>query len=552
MINKILASMIPIVGFCFPHIPPDRAQQEDPSVLFKLKGILLVNDWNLVRSDPLSEIDGVMSQGVQVLQENPGFLKELQQQYVGQPLTQSTIREIQQRVSDFYASENQPMVLVNAPAQEFSGGVLQLVVTEWVLGEVRCKGNNYFFSDNLKKYIHAKPGKPISSSELRKDLASMNHNPFRRTDAVLTPGSKYGIVDIELLTVDRWPYRMYVGADNTGTIPTMRNRIFFGVNLGKTIVEDSEVSYQYTTAPHGNRYYSHTGMVRVPMPWQRHVLQAFGGYASVEPEKMSAWKSNGIQWEAGLRYRIPMFGGLDMLQEVVLGYDLKEVDGHAKRSGQHPFSGGADTSQFMAGYNLGSRDRFRKISLNVEIFGSPGNMTHWNNNSSYRQFRKRANASYGYAKVVHSLLQEIPSGWRFSYNISGQAATTSLLPSEQMTMTGYNAVRGFEERVLNVDNGLLLNLTVEAPHFSPAYWLGWSKHYDDLTFLIFCDTGLGGNFHPERGEPGFASLGSIGPSIRYELSRFVSTHLDYGFQLWHHGFCAETGSRYNFGFVLSY
>lgn len=402
-----------------------------------------------------------------------------------------------------------------------------------------------------------------------------------------TPGKESGVADLELVTVDRWPYRVYVGADNTGTVSTMRNRLFFGVNLGKTIIEDSEVSYQYTTAPNGNKFFSHTGMVRVPIPGIRHILQVFGGYASVKPEKsfsvepeksfnlkseeFSRWKSNGISWEVGLRYRIPIFDGLGMLQEVVLGYDFKETGSHAKEvrdqlhrkkrpcdlpileeSDPSHFRGQADTSQFMAGYNLGTRNRLRKITLNMELFASPGNMTNENDGKSYENLSKGASPHYLYFKIVHSLLQEIASGWRFSYNVSGQVATTHLLPSEQMTMAGYNGVRGFEERSLNLDNAALINLTVEAPHFSPAYWMGWCKHYDDLCFLAFFDTGFGGNHKPKLDEPSFQSLGSIGPSVRYELSRYVSTHLDYGFQLWHSGFKVESNSRYNFGFIFSY
>jgi hemolysin activation/secretion protein len=511
---------------------------------------LFLNDWNQVRSDPIDEVEGIEAKNVVVLRDNPEFLSELDRQFVGKPLTPAAISVIKQKVVDFYQSKDQPLVIVNMPKQELNSRVLQLVVKETVLGEIRCKGNKYVLSEQLKKNIRAKPGKSISSLELMKDLAFINHNPFRRTDAIFTPGKNPGVADLELLTVDRWPYRVYVGADNTGTISTERNRLFFGVNLGKTIIPDSEVSYQYTTAPNGNRYYSHTGMVRVPLPWMRHFFQAFGGYANVEPEKDHAWKTSGVSWEVGLRYRIPVFSGMGMLQEVVIGYDFKETGSRAKMPGIHHFSGQADTSQFMVGYNLGARNRYRKITLNMEFFASPSHMTNQNNEECYERLRKGADPQYVYLKAVHSLLQEITSGWRFSYNISGQVASANLLPSEQMTMTGYNAVRGFEERILNLDNAALVNLTVEAPHFSPAYWMGWCKHYDDLSFAAFFDTGIGRNHHSEGTT--FKSLGSIGPSIRYELSHYVATHLDYGFQLWHNGFRAVTNSRYNFGFVFSY
>jgi hemolysin activation/secretion protein len=552
MIKKLLACIIPVLGMAFEHVLPTVSQQEDPSILYRLKSILILGDANLVRMDPTHEINGVKVKGANFLLDHPDFLADLQKKYVGKPLTQSTLRSIQQSITEFYESKNYPLVVVSVPKQSYQNGVLQLVVKETVLGEIRCKGNQYVLSDQLKKYIRSKAGQPISSKELMKDLAFMNHNPFRRTDAVFTPGKSPGVADLELLTVDRWPYRVYVGADNTGTIATERNRIFFGVNLGKTIVQDSEVSYQYTTAPNGHKYYSHTGMVRVPLPWIRHIIQAFGGYAHVEPDKVSTWKPRGKNWEACIRYRIPLFDGLGTLQEIVLGYDFKEMGSEVQRRGISRFERQADTSQFVIGYNFGTRDRRRKVSLNTELFISPGNMTNQNDGTSYKRLRRGANPHYAYFKIVHSFLQEIASGWRFSYNITGQIATTSLLPNEQMTMTGYNGVRGFEERILNLDNAMLLNFTVEAPHFSPAYWLGWCKHYDDLSFLAFFDTGFGGNYHNHFHRPNFQSLGSIGPSVRYELSRYATAHFDYGFQLWHSGFKSPSDSRYNFGLIFSY
>lgn len=565
--DYLLALSLPFTAFCGQGIEEKEAlaartsDKEEVSqlsqnvILEELRGILLLGDWNLVRKEPIDEIEGVEAKEVDLLSRKKNFLVDLQYQFVGKPLTQTTIQEIKGRIADFYESENQPLVVVSTPKQEVTKGVLQLVVNEAKLGEIRCKGNNYFTSNLLRSYIQAKPGKPIVADELVKDLAFMNHSPFRRTDAVFTPGAKPGIADLELITIDRWPYRFYVGADNSGTISTERNRLFLGVNLGKTIVKDSEVSYQYTTAPNGNRFYSHTASVRVPIPWfgLRHTAQAFGGYASVNPSMNgSGIKSSGESWYVDLRYRIPIYDDMDLLQELVFGYDFKESNTRTKGPGGLDHYGLADIDQFSIGYNLGMRNRLRKISLNIELFGSPAHFTNHNNTKSFQTLRDQANAQYAYLKFVHSLLQEISSGWRFSYNLSGQVSSTNLLPSEQFTMTGYNGVRGFEERVLNLDNAALLNLTIETPHCSPAYWMGWCKHYDDLYIAVFFDSAIGGNHETGVGEPKFQSLGSIGPTVRYELSQYCAAHLDYGFQLWHTGFNPETDSRYNFGLVLSY
>ena len=540
----------PIEGIRLDCKPP--VQVVAAPVSHEIHGIMLLGDGSLVR--PSSQtVEGVSAIKVNALQNDPKFLKELERQYVGKPLTKETIQAIKQTVADHYAELNQPFVAVNVPRQELTNGVLQLVVTEAKLGEIRCSGNEYFGSTQLIDYIHTKPGQSIDAKQMREDIAFMNQNPFRRTDAVFVPGKSLGVTDLELLTADQWPYRIYAGADNSGTIATNRNRIFAGLNLGKTIVKDSEVSFQYTQAPDTDRYYSLSGLVRVPVPWYRHTFQAFGGFASVKPESgVSSLKPEGKAWSVDLRYRVPIFEtGAHFLQSMVFGYDFKESNTNLIFGGDSDYYGLADINQFMIGYDLGLSTKMRKVNFTAELYISPSSITNHNDSKSFKTLRYGANATYAYLKVTQSLSQQL-KGWRFSYDFAGQVASTNLLPSEQLSMTGYHAVRGFEERILDLDNGGVLNITVETPRFSPAKLLGAKKTYDELYVLAFYDMGMGCNHMLTPGEERFNSLGSIGPGIRYEFSRYCSAHLDYGFQLWHNGFDSVTGSRYNFGVALSY
>ena len=311
------------------------------------------------------------------------------------------------------------------------------------------------------------------------------------------------------------------------------------------------MSFQYTASPNVNRFYAYTGLFRIPFPW-RHTLQGYGGYTKVHPNtETHKLYQRGVSWQVDLRYRIPLFEVPNLLQEVVLGYDFKETNNDILFSGENIFHGDADINQFMVGYELGNRDRRRKITFQAELYGNPGGMTTQNKNSSYQKLRYEAQSRYVYLRINQSLMQESISGFFLSYNFSGQIATTNLLPSEQLTMTGYNAVRGFEERILNLDNAAILNLTMELPHFSPAHLMGF-KRYDDFYIHIFADAGLGGNHKQMPGEHCFYSLGSVGPGARYQFGRYCSARFDYGVQLWHQNFNPVTNSRYNFGLVLSY
>lgn len=531
-----------------------QVSSEETTILENLKGILLLGSWNQVEMNSTRMTDGVGCLNVDLLEKNTWFLGDLETQYVGKPLTSSSLQAVKQSIVDFYSSQHQPMVVVNAPQQEVTSGVLQLVVTEAKLGEVRCVGNEFFSNSQISDYIRTKPGQTIVAKQIREDLTFMNQNPFRRTDAIFVPGKSPGITDLELLTIDRWPYRIYTGADNSGTIATNRNRIFAGFNLAKTVIPDTEVSFQYTQAPDNDQYYSLTGMVRVPLPWVRHTMQLFGGYASVQPETgVDELNPRGKSWSVDLRYRIPISeGSSDFLQTLVLGYDFKESNTNLIFGGESDYYGLADINQAMIGYDLGISTRTMKINFTAELYGSPSSITHHNNNSSFRTLRYEANAAYAYLKLTHGLSMQVPGGCRFTYDLSGQVASTNLLPSEQISMTGYHAVRGFEERILELDNGGVLNVTLETPRVSPARFLGSKKTYDELYLLAFFDSGIGRNHKLAPGESDLQSLGSIGPGIRYEFSRYISAHLDYGFQLWHSGFDTITDSRYNFGASLSY
>ena len=394
------------------------------------------------------------------------------------------------------------------------------------------------------------PGDPIDTKTVFEDVAWLNLNPFRRTDAVFKPGEKPGTTDIELVTIDRWPYRFYAGSDNTGTIQTSRNRLFFGFNFGKSILKDGQISYQFSFAPNWNLFYAHTASARLPLPW-RHIAVLWGGYTQVEPSTgIPSMKNRGVSWQVDGRYRFPIFMTNKLMQTVVLGYDFKETNNNLLFDGVKIFNSNADINQFMIGYELGYKTKTLDVTWNTEVYANPGGITFANKNRFYQQLRFGAKSQYAYIKTFHSLAKKTRGGW-WSYNITGQASSANLLPSEQLTMTGYNAVRGYEERILNLDNGLVINLTYETPHIS------FLKHtrfceIDEFYLIAFLDYGLGGNHVNEVGESAFKNLASIGPGARYQMDRYLTVRFDYGIQIAHSGFDNPTNSRYNFGLILSY
>ena len=193
----------------------ETASLQSEIVASPLNGILIYGSWDQVRKEPVADVNGVQSKGVSLLASHPGFLKKLQDEFVGLPLTQGALWKLKSDISEFYCKQDQPFVVVSVPRQNMSKGILQVVVDEAILGNITVKGNKYYTPDRLKSFLNVQPGSPIDGKQLVKDMARMNQNPFRRTDAIFRPGKKPGTADLELATIDRWPHRFYMGADNT-------------------------------------------------------------------------------------------------------------------------------------------------------------------------------------------------------------------------------------------------------------------------------------------------------------------------------------------------
>ena len=541
-IAVFLFCLFPVLSWADEEIAGKFWQRSESSQ--ELKGILFLGSWDQVRKEPRHPVYAAISNGVVLLDKNVKFLRQLGESYLGKEINEELMEDLKCRVAQFYKIKNQPFVAISIPRQQLSQGVLQVVVEEAKLGRVTTQGNQHYTPSQIRSYIRAKPGEPLDMTQLTQDLSRMNQNPFRRTDAILRAGKKADLTDLELVTIDRWPYRIYAGADNTGTSPTDRDRIFFGFNFGKNIVKDGDISYQFTCAPNWNLFYAHTLSCHIPT-FKRQTLILFGGYSQVEL-KPGSKADRSTSWQIDARYRFPVITNSKFLQEILVGYDFKQVDSRI-------VSGGADINQFMIGYDLGQRGKLYRVSFTAELYGNPGGITTRNKAEDYQKLRYAAGPTYAYLKFSHALARKLAHDFWFSYDINGQVATKNLLPSEQLTLAGYHAVRGFEERVVSVDNGVVVNTSLETPRISLGKSFGITKKtVDELYFLLFFDSGWGGYHKTAPNTNSFVSLGSIGPGVRYQIDRWLSAHLEYGFQLWDQGFENPTQSRYNFGLTMSY
>jgi hemolysin activation/secretion protein len=362
----------------------------------------------------------------------------------------------------------------------------------------------------------------------------MNRNPFRTTNLVFTPSNVPGIADIELVTEDQYPWRVYAGVDNTGINPSGANRWYGGFNWGNAFGLDHIFTYQFTSGSSYNDFWAHTVNYTAPLSW-RHTLDLYGGFSKVRsavPATLGTF-THGVSAQASLRYEIPLPSRSSFLEEFTWGFDWKLTNTNLFDGTEVFFNNTVNLTQVMVNYNAGLETEYSKNSATLEIFYSPGRWLPGQTVADFSSLRAGARNAYVYSRVALASIVRMVKNFTFEPTIRAQISSCNLLSSEQFSLGGYSTIRGYEEREVNTDNAVILNAEIRTPGFSPIWFSDWWKRHvhDELKFLYFMDYGYGHNHKLAFGEPTFQWLWGTGFGLRYASPKYFSVRADYAFRL---------------------
>lgn len=161
----------------------------------------------------------------------------------------------------------------------------------------------------------------------------------------------------------------------------------------------------------------------------------------------------------------------------------------------------------------------------VSAYFSPGGLGGSNNDGAFRVQRAGATADYAYLQASLSRLERMPGDFTAVLTGMGQWSSARLLPTEQFGLGGENSVRGYDERILNGDDGISAQLELRSP----------SRHLmgripDQTQVLVFVDAGRDWQHGLQPGETE-ATLASAGPGLRLQVGTHGIVKADYGWQL---------------------
>jgi hypothetical protein len=135
---------------------------------------------------------------------------------------------------------------------------------------------------------------------------------------------------------------------------------------------------------------------------------------------------------------------------------------------------------------------------------------------------KGASSYYSMLRFGASTLNAFENNWQVRAAFNAQYTADSLVPGEQYGITGATSVRGFLEREIIRDNGLVANLEFYSPNIVGKLF----PSEGNLRTLLFYDMAAGSN-NPLSGEARQqVSISSIGTGLRWKFQRSFNLSID--------------------------
>ena len=447
-----------------------------------------------------------------------------------------------------YRQAGYSTVLVSVPEQELAGGAVKLLVRETVISSITVTGNQHFDEANIRaSLVRLQVGRSPSLAAISESIQLANESPAKQVGVTLAEGDKPGTIDAKVLVDDHKPLRIITTLDNTGSPSSGRWRTGVAVQHANLFNRDHVGTLAYTTSPDspsGVNLNVYSVGYRVPLYAYGDSVDFIYGKSSVNSPASSPVLGGLLGFTGkgdvyGLRWNHFLGRRGESTAKLVLGLDHKLIDSRCEVGGvtvsiapptppiascvpytttplSITYSSQSEGADQVSGYSVGlsrnipSGERYTNIDGRTDRYSylTPGN--------------RSTRDDFMAARASASLFKSLASGWQLRLAGSAQYTDTPLLAGEQFGLAGSTTVRGFQERAVTADSGIVANAELYTPELSGRVGLP-----GQLRGVFFIDAGHGSNNKVgSSGLPGSVTVSSVGAGLRYVLSRDFSLNVD--------------------------
>ena len=484
-----------------------------------LKGIVFLAEGDTVLQ-PSAIAGGVDTTRVALL-DDPAFAAKLAP-YLGEPVSLKLIADIEAAVANWARRKGMPFVSVSTPEQEITGGVLQFRVQEFRVGKREAVAAGRMNPEQVLSGIRVQSGDTINSVMLAEDLNWLSRSPFRDVTADFLPGAAPGETDMTVRTAEARPLLATIGYDNTGARSTGKDRIRASLTLGELPVPGSVLTYQFAASPDAFQkglaplgghasYQSHTLSAFVPTMPHQAFEATFDTLESNSTSSPFDIRSMITEGKLGYRMLASELGLPPGWGEVFGGIEFRRGMLESRFSGTLATSNAAEIAQFYAGWSNSFNDDNGVTNVSAEFRFSPGGLTSDNSGSAFSSYTsgRVTSATYAYGRINLERKTNLPYDLSLDDTIAIQLASGPLLDTEQLTMAGDSAVRGYLPDDGAYDIGIVSRNTLS---YAPFDWNGV------VTPFVLADFGVGQNLKTGARQ----TLASVGGGANFNIANSVT------------------------------
>jgi hemolysin activation/secretion protein len=451
-------------------------------------------------------------------------------------------------LQDAYLKAGYSTVQVSVPEQELSGGTVRLQVLETVVSSITVRGNRHFDEANIRASLaRLQLGRAPRLSAISESIQLANESPAKQIGVSLAEGNTPGQIDATVSVLDHSPMRLTTTLDNTGSPASGHWRTGVALQHANLFNRDQVGTLAYTTSPDSPSGVS----LRVYSLGYRMPLYAWGdsldfiyGKSSVNSPSNSPVLGGILGFTGkgdiyGLRWNHFLGRSGESTTKLVLGLDHKQIDSRCEIGGvpvsiapptppisscvpyttspvSITYSSQRTSTDQIASYsvglsrNLASGQRYTNVDGRSDRYSylTPGNRS---TRDDFTLLRGSASVFKGFA-----------NGWQGRLAGSAQYTNSPLVSGEQFGLTGSTLVRGFQERAVAADSGVVANAEIYTPELAAKLGLP-----GQLRALFFVDAAYGSNKRAgASGVPASVTVASSGAGLRYVASRDVHVSLD--------------------------
>ncbi|PWF43095.1 ShlB/FhaC/HecB family hemolysin secretion/activation protein [Massilia glaciei] len=425
-----------------------------------------------------------------------------------------------------YHARGYKLVTVELPEQELNGGVVRLNVVQNRIGRVAVTGNTVFDEANIRRSLPAlQPGRTPDLDRVSGNLRLANENPAKKVTLKLQSGQQAGEVNALLEVRDERPWKLMFNLHNGGNDQTGETHASAVLQHANLFGRDHVGSVQYTTTLEEPSKIGVWGAgYHIPFYSTGDALDLYASYSNVDSGAVLAGIFNlaisGKGTVFGGRYThvLPKMGRIE--RRLFGGLEVKAYKNSVLLLGQD-FGNDVTVRPLSLGYAGTLAHAAGETSLSVTYVRNLGGGSR-GGDADFGGARFGAKADFSALRAAASYTHQFAGSWQARLLVNAQHTRDALVPGEQFGAGGAASVRGFEERALSTDSGVLANAELFSPNLCAAR-ARWS-----CRALGFVDAARGSRNQALPGEVGSTAISSAGLGLRVALGEQIHGQIDWG------------------------